>query len=179
MILDLSLFKSIPMKVISFLAVLLMVSFSGFAQEFGASEGYLVEREDQTVYIEMPEVNASLSFLAPDFEKQLFTLRDADIFKKNEKREVNMMAMMEKERIDRERSLVELDSPMPTLSRGEKNILQISNQVQMHNRGSNYDIYTGEKKIPAYKEMRAGLFNGYYSPNVGGRYYAPYSPFLR
>ncbi|GHA29847.1 hypothetical protein GCM10007103_08900 [Salinimicrobium marinum] len=156
-----------------------MISFSGSAQEFGESESYIVEREDHTVYIEMPEVNASLSFLAPNFEKQMFTLRDSDIFKKNEKREVNMMAMMEKERRDRERSLVELDSPMPTLSRGEKGIIQISNQMQMHNRGSNYDIYTGEKKIPAYKEMRAGLFNGYYSPNVGGRYYAPYSPFLR
>ncbi len=179
MILDLLLFKTIQMKIFTFLTFCFFFSFPGVAQEFEASEGYLVERENEAVYIDMPEINASLSFLAPDFEKQIFTLRDADIFRKNEKREVNMMAMMEKERRNKEQSLVELDSPIPSLSRGEKSIIQISNQVQMHNRGSNYDIYTGEKKIPAYKEMRAGLFNGYYSPNVGGRYYAPYSPFLR
>lgn len=168
------------MKTFSFLAISFF-SLSGFAQEFTASESYLIERENESVYVDMPEINASLSFLAPDFEKQTFILRNADIFEKNQKREVNMMAMMEKERRSRERDIVELDSPLPNLSRGEKNIIQISNQIQMHNRGSNYDIYTGEKKIPAYTEMRAGLFNGFYSPNVGGRYYSPYSysPYLR
>lgn len=159
-------------------------SLSGFAQEVvDQNRGVLIEREQELfpedervgIYIERLEVNASLSFLAPEFPERRFELRDADIFKKFETRQVNMMAMMEKERQHRESQIIELDSPMPTLSRGEKSIIQVSNQFQIHNRASNYDIYTGEKKIPAYTEMRAGLFNGYYSPYLGGRRYSPYS----
>lgn len=167
------------MKILSFWISCFFFCFSASAQEFGEKKEILVERENEMVYVEKPQVNASLSFLAPQINLRKFELREVDIFKKNQKREVNITAMMEKERRDKEQSLVQLDSPMPTLSTGEKSIIQISNRVQQHNRGSNYDIYTGEKKIPAYKEMRAGLFNGYYAPNVGGRYYSPYSPFLR
>ncbi|WP_424493730.1 hypothetical protein [Salinimicrobium sp. GXAS 041] len=167
------------MKKFFFLIFFIVTSFSVFSQEFGDKNGYLIERtEEVSNYIQMPEVNASLSFLSPDINKQEFTLRSADIFRKNEKREINMLAIMEQEKRDRESYLVELDSPVPALSKGEKGIIQVTNQIQLHNRGSNYDPYTGQKKIPAYTEMRAGLFNGYYSPNVGGRYYSPYS-FLR
>lgn len=167
------------MKILSFIILCFVFGFSGSAQEFGEKREILVERENEMVYIEKPQINASLSFLAPQINLRTFELRDADIFKKNQKREVNITAMMEKKRRDKEQSLVELDSPMPSLSTGEKSIIQISNRVQHHNRSSNFDIYTGQKKIPAYREMRAGLFNGYYAPNVGGRYYSPYSPFLR
>lgn len=149
-----------------------------FGQEVESNRGILIQSEEQSLfpentgestYIERLEVNASLSFLAPEFPAKRFELRDADIFRKNDTRQVNMMAIMEKERQHKQSQIVELDSPMPTLSRGEKSIIQVSNQFQIHNRGSNYDIYTGEKKIPAYTEMRAGLFNGYYSPYLGGR----------
>ena len=167
------------MKKVVFLVFLFLTSIPTIAQEFGDTGGYLIERTEEISYLEIPEVNASLSFLAPEFGDQKFVLRSADIFKKNEKREVNMLAVMEKERQERASYLVELESPLPTLSKDEKGMIQITNQIQLHNRGSNYDPYTGEKKIPAYTEMRAGLFNGYYSPNVGGRYYSPYSPFLR
>lgn len=166
------------MKKWSFLGILILCSFSGFAQEVGERRGMLVERserelfpinEDEIIYVERLEVNTSLSFLAPEFPEQRFELRDADIFRKNDTRQVNMMAVMEKERQHQLSQIIELDSPTPNLGKGEKSIIQVSNQFQIHNRGSNYDIYTGEKKIPAYTEMRAGLFNGYYSPYLGGR----------
>lgn len=171
------------MKKLLVLGCLLFFSLPGFAQEVNQKRGVLIEREDQELfpedraantYIERVEVNTSLSFLAPEFPEQRFVLRDADIFKKFETRQVNMLAVMEKERQHQQSQLIELNSPMPNLSRGEKSIIEVSNQFQMHNRGSNYDIYTGEKKIPAYTEMRAGLFNGYYSPYLGGRRFSPY-----
>lgn len=157
------------MKKIFFLAILFFTGLSAYSQEFPREEGF---------YIGLPEINLSLSALAPEFKNQKFVLREADIFKKNVKREVNMMAMMEKERVERNRHIVELDAPVPTLNKREKSLIQVTNEIQMHNRGSNYDLYTGEKKIPAYQEMRAGLFNGYYRPSMGGRrYYSPYSPY--
>ena len=154
-----------------FLTIFLLAGLSAYSQEFPREEDF---------YIGLPEINLSLSALAPEFKNQKFVLREADIFKKNVKREVNMMAMMEKERVERNRHIVELDAPAPTLNKGEKSLIQVTNEIQMHNRSSNYDIYTGEKKIPAYQEMRAGLFNGYYRPYIGRRsyfspYYSPYS----
>lgn len=173
------------MKKLILLGGIILFSLSAFSQEVGQGSGLTIESEKQELfptnesvllYIEPLEINSSLSFLKPEFPERRFELRDADIFRKFEMRQVNMMAVMEKERQHQRSQIVELDSPMPNLSRGEKSIIQVSNQFQMHNRGSNYDIYTGEKKIPAYTEMRAGLFNGYYSPYLGGRrYYSPYS----
>ena len=160
------------MKKLVFLAAGLFFSFSASAQEFGEIEGFLIGKL---------EINASLSFLAPEYEYGKFDLREVDFSRNEAKREVNITAIMEEERREKKRHLVQMEGPLPDLSKGEKNVIEITNRFQMHNRGSNYDPYTGEKKIPAYQEMRAGLFNGYYSPNVGGRYYSPYShsSFLR
>ena len=134
------------------------------AQEFVGEEG---------VYIGNREVNASLSFLAPEVPSQGLTLTEVN-FNKVKKPEVNLVAVMERERYERESAYIELESPMPSLGQTEKSMIQITNDFRIHDRSSNYDIYTGKKKIPAYKEMRAGLFHGVYSP-YSGRGYSPYS----
>ncbi len=139
-------------------------AFSGKAQEFRGEEG---------VYIGTREVNASLSFLAPEVPSQGLTLMEVN-FNKISKPEVNLVAVMERERYERESAYIELESPMPALGKTEKSIIQVTNDFRIHDRSSNYDIYTGKKKIPAYKEMRAGLFHGVYSP-YSGRGHSPYS----
>ncbi|MFD2518492.1 hypothetical protein [Salinimicrobium flavum] len=149
----------------------LLFSLAGFSQELATGEGF---------YIGTLEVRPSLSYLAPQIPEGNFTLTEV-IFKKEVKREVNLVAMMERTRYEQESSYIELESPMPYLGKTEAGFIQITNQVRVHDRGSNYDIYTGKTKIPAYKEMRAGLFTGNYSPYTGRSYISPYSysPFLR
>lgn len=159
------------MKKTLFVLIIMCFGISGYSQEFSAEEGF---------YIGKREVNPSLSYLAPEVPSQHLTLTEVN-FNKVEKREVNLVAVMERERYDRESSYIELESPLPTLSKSEQGMIQITNDFRIHDRGSNYDIYTGKTKIPAYKEMRAGLFHGTYSPYLGRNYASPiiYSPSLR
>lgn len=150
----------------------IIFSLSGYSQELSGSAG---------IYIGSLEVRPSLSMLTPEFPESRLTLTEVN-FNKVEKREVNLVAMMEQERYEKESSYVKLDSPMPTLSKGEKALIEVTNELRMHDRGSNFDIYTGEKKIPAYQEMRVPLFSSPYNSRAGVRgYVSPYnySPFLR
>lgn len=136
--------------------------------------------QEETFLIGKLEINPSLSFLAPSTPPQKFKIREVDFSVKETKREVNMVALMEREKNIRKRT-VELSSPFPSSPEKDKGALRISDDVHFYNRGSNYDFYTGKTKNAAYREMRAGLFRGVYAPNVGGRYTSPYSysPFLR
>lgn len=147
-----------------------------YSQEFGSEEGF---------YIGKLEIAPSLSLLAPEVPSQNLTLPEVN-FNKVEKREVNLVAMMEKTRYERESSYIELESPTPNIGKGEKSLIEVTNDIRFHDRSSNYDIYTGEKKIPAYEEMQAPLLgNPFINPmNSRGRIRAyvspyPYSPFLR
>ncbi|MFD0975790.1 hypothetical protein [Salinimicrobium gaetbulicola] len=157
------------MKKLFFLS-LLFCSLTGYSQEFSSEEGF---------YIGKREVTPSLSFLSEKVPASKFTLMEVN-FKKNEKREVNMMAVMERERYERESAYIELENPAPRLGKFETGVIQFSNEVRFHDRGSNYDIYTGKTKNPAYKEMRTGLFHGHYSPFTGRSYTTPVQdPYLR
>lgn len=154
------------------LVAFVFYSISGHSQEFPTSEA---------VYIGQKEVRPSLSFLAPEVPSQNLSLTEIN-WNKETKREVNLMAIMERKRFEKEQSYVELDFAAPNISKGEKNLIEVTNELYIHDRGSNYDIYTGKLKNPAYREMRPGLFNrGYSSPYIGRGYSSPYSssPFLR
>lgn len=142
-----------------------LFSFVGVAQELQPSEGF---------FIGIREVRPSLSFLAPEVPAGNFTLTPI-VWKKEEKREVNLVAMMEKRRYEIESSYIELDSPVPNVGKSEKSLIQITNEIRMNDRGSNYDLYTGKKLIPAYTEMRSGLFHGIYAPYSGRSFLSPYS----
>lgn len=160
------------MNKIFFLLTTLFIGATGFSQELGTPEGFFIGQR---------EVRPSLSYLAPEVPSQNLTLREVN-FNKEVKREVNLVAVMEKERYQRESSYIELESPTPNIGRFEQGMIEVTNDFRIHDRGSNYDIYTGEKKIPAYEEMRVPLFSspihtrsrvrGYVSPYT-------YSPFLR
>lgn len=142
-----------------------LIGLSAQAQEFSASEGF---------YIGALEVRPSLSLLSPELPESKFTLTEVN-FSKEKKREVNIIAMMEQERYERESSYVELESPMPNLTKGEKTLIEVTNDIRIHDRSSNYDIYTGEKKIPAYQEMRVPLFSSpFYSRSRARGYISPY-----
>lgn len=160
------------MNKIFFLLAALFIGATGISQELSAPEGFFIGER---------EVKPSLSYLAPEVPSQNLTLMEVN-FNKEVKREVNLVAVMERERYERESSYVELESPLPRLSRFEQGMIEVTNDVRMHDRSSNFDIYTGEKKIPAYEEMRVPLFS---SPlHTRGRvrgYVSPYtySPFLR
>lgn len=155
-----------------FFLLALCVGATGFSQELAEPEG---------LFIGQREIRPSLSLLAPEVPSQNLTLREVN-FHKETKREVNLVAVMEKQRHEKESSYVELESPVPGISKFEQGMIDITNEVRMHDRSSNFDIYTGQKKIPAYEEMRVPLFSnpihnrgrvrGYVSPYT-------YSPFLR
>lgn len=160
------------MNKIFFLLIALTIGATGFSQEIAAPEGFFIGQR---------EVKPSLSLLAPEVPSQNLTLMEVN-FNKEVKREVNLVAVMERERYERESSYVELESPVPTLSKTEKSMIEITNDFRVHDRSSNFDIYTGEKKIPAYEEMSVPLFSspihtrsrvrGYISPYT-------YNPYLR
>ena len=124
----------------------------------------------------------SLSLLAPEIPSPNLTLREVNFDKKEVKREVNLVAVMERERYERESSYIELESPLPGLSKFEQGMIEVTNDFRVHDRSSNFDIYTGKKKIPAYDEMQVPLFS---SPiHSHGRvrgYISPYTrnPYLR
>lgn len=160
------------MKKLIFLMFFSLCSLPGFAQvDYAQEEGFLIGDL---------EINPSLSFLSPPIPRGNFSLPEVDIFKKEEKRELDMVAMMEKERNYQTRS-VDLSSHLPKAAPAEKTGVYFSNTRNFHDRDDNYDYFTGKTKNAAYREMRAGLFRGVYSPFVGGRYTRPYSssPFFR
>ncbi|WP_029035976.1 hypothetical protein [Salinimicrobium xinjiangense] len=153
------------MKPFLIFVIFLFIGLNSRAQEFSVSEGF---------YIGSLDIKPSLSLLAPEFPESKFTLTEVN-FNKEKKREVNIVAMMEKERYERESSYIELESPMPNLSKGEKTLIEVTNDIRFHDRSSNFDIYTGEKKIPAYQEMRVPLFSSpYYSRSRARGYISPY-----
>lgn len=153
------------MKKLFFLFSFLCISLAGSAQELKTAEGF---------FIGTREIRPSLSFLKPDIPSKGRTLPPIE-WVKSEKRQVNLVEMMERRRYEIESSYVELDSPLPSLGKTEKSFIQITNDFRIHDRSSNFDIYTGKKLIPAYNEMKAGLFNGIYSPYTGRSYLSPYS----
>ena len=133
---------------------MLFFGISGYSQEFPGSEG---------ISIGSRQIIPSLSTLRSPLPESKFTLREVN-FEKEEKREINLIAIMERKRYEKESSYIELDSPVPTISPGEKALIQVTNDFRIHDRSSNYDIYTGKKKIPAYQEMKSDLFRGTYLP---------------
>lgn len=154
------------MKKIFFVALLLFWSASGKAQEVETNQG---------IYVGATEIGPSLSLLAP---KSLFpnlTLREVNFNETIEKREVDFSAMMMKTRFEKEKALVEIDSPLPTIGTDEKKLIEVTNEIRRFDRSSNFDIYTGEKKIPAYEEMRVPLLSRPYSDRSRFRgYVSPY-----
>lgn len=157
------------MKKLFFLSIFLY-SLTGYSQEFSQEEGFFIGKR---------EVVPSLSFLTKEIPESRFTLTEVN-FNKIEKREVNMMAVMERERYERESAYIELENPVPALGKFETGVIQFTNEARFHDRGSNYDIYTGKTKIPAYREMQTGLFRGRYSPFTGRSYTTPFDdPYLR
>jgi hypothetical protein len=167
------------MKYLLAILGLLLFSITGSAQEFEVPAAISVGEEidfglDQRTV-------PSLSLLAPEVPSQNLTLREVN-FNKEVKREVNLMAVMEQERYERESRYIELESPMPNISRFEQGMIEVTNDFRIHDRSSNYDIYTGKKKNPAYEDMQVPLFSsplhsrgrvrGYVSPYT-------YNPYLR
>ncbi|UZH55570.1 hypothetical protein JRG66_01345 [Salinimicrobium tongyeongense] len=175
-------------KLLTLLAVLLL-GLNGYSQELNSpgpntlpelnQENFTAPEEVFTKYI---RIQPSLSVPIQLFPENQFSLKEISFDKKEQKRQVNLVSMMEKERYEKEKGLVELDSPLPTISKGEKALIEITNEIRAHDRSSNYDIYTGQKKIPAYEEMRAPIIQSPYRSRSGIRGYIspyPYSPFLR
>lgn len=151
--------------------VLALLCSAGYAQEFRPAEGIYIGNERRI---------PSLSILTPEFTSGTFTLREVD-FSKEVKREVDFVAVMEEKRQQQESSYIQLESPVPTLNSFEKQMIEVTNELNVHQRGSNYDIYSGEKKIPAYQEFRADFIPPLSSPYTRrkGAPYFRYSPFLR
>lgn len=132
--------------------------------------------QNEVIYIELPDIPPSLSDLSPLVPPSHFNLTDPDIFGKDEKREINMLGIVEREKRLQERRR-EYETPLFSQEKKE-GTLQIKDNVHLYSRGSNYDFYTGKLKNPVYEEMRARLFTDVYrSYNTGGNYY--YSPFIR
>ncbi len=49
--------------------------------------------------------------------------------------------------------------------RGKSHLIEVTNDIRIHDRSSNFDIYTRKKKIPAYEEMQSRYFHSSdYSP---------------
>jgi hypothetical protein len=156
-----------------FFYIFFVFSFAStaYSQEISGFESLSIQKR------EIP----SLSFLASDLPVTNLTLTEVDFSKKEAKREVNLVAVMERKRFEQESAYIELESPMPTISNGEKSMIEITNGLHFHDKGSNYDYFTGKTKNPALREARTGLFNGRYSPLTGQSYLSPnyYSPSLR
>lgn len=155
------------MKKYFILSVIFCISLSARAQEFSQNEGF---------YIGTRDVPPALSRLNPVIPERHFNLTVPDIFRKDEKREINMLGIVERERRFQE-SIAEYETPSFLKERNEGS-LQISDNVHLYNRASNYDFYTGKLKNPVYQEMEAHLFNDFYRRQYNRRY--PYfSPFIR
>lgn len=162
------------MKSLFSLLFLFLISVSANAQEFSSTENLsFFDKSEDFTYVGKKEVVPSLSFLAPEVPSQNLTLTEIN-WNPIEKREVNFVAMMEREKIELQNSYIELDSPAPTIGKTEKSVIQITNDFRHFDKGSNYDLFTGQKKIPAYEEMRPGLFRGNYSPYSNRSGFSPY-----
>ncbi len=171
------------------LLAFLICSFNGYSQENNPLETLGIPRFQQIdfplpekLFLPSRQVRPSLSMPVNIFPENNFSLPEVNFNKKEVKRQVNLVAMMERSRYEKEQASVELESPMPNLSTGEKALIQVTNEIRMQDRSSNFDIYTGKKKIPAYEEMRVPLFsNPYHSRSKAGIYVSPYnySSFLR
>lgn len=153
----------------------LLASFSGWAQlDFQGEESFL---EDRQVFI------PSLSKLGPAFPESTIMLREVDFSRKKKKLQVDMVAIMERERRHTPRQ-VDIEAPFQLPSskkQGDVNF-ELSDGIRQHSRGWNYDPYTGKTRNAAYgqyRQMRAGMFNGYHGPSFRSRYYSPYSPYYR
>jgi hypothetical protein len=167
------------MKYLLAILGLLLFSITGTAQEFEVPAAISLG-ETADFGLEQRTV-PSLSLLAPAIPSQNLTLTEVN-FNKEVKREVNLVAVMERERYEKESRYIQLESPMPNISRFEQGMIEVTNDFRMHDRSSNYDIYTGQKKIPAYEDMQVPLFSsplhsrgrvrGYVSPYT-------YNPYLR
>ena len=177
------------MNKLLFLLPLLVFSVSGHSQELNSSGANNIPAFNEIefpvpeeVYVGFKDVRPSLSFPVRELTEPRFSLMEINFDKKAEKRQVNLIAMMEQERYEKEKAIVELDAPMPNLSAGEKASIEVTNEFRIHDRSSNFDIYTGKKKIPAYEEMTTPLFRPGYSPFSGRGYISPnvyYNPYLR
>lgn len=176
------------MKIYSFL-IMFACSLSGYAQELPSSTARELPVFPQLELFSSEEIfigpwetqRPALSMPVPQLPERDFSISEVNFDKKEEKRQVNLIAMMERKRYEKEEALVDLDSPLPTLSTGEKALIEITNEIRMHDRSSNYDIYTGKKKIPAYEEMQTPLFRRNF-PYSGRSYISPgvyYNPYLR
>lgn len=151
---------------------LLVFSFYGHAQ--------VDYYEEESFLIGSLEITPSLSVLSPEIPLGNFTIREADIFKKETKREVDMLAMMERKKNYRTRK-VDLSQVFPKRQNSEGTGLHFSNNTHHTNRASNYDSYTGKTKNPAYRELQNGFFDPGNSPFRRSNYFRPYhySPFFR
>lgn len=153
----------------------LLASFSGWAQiDFVEEESFFNDRQ---IFI------PSLSQLSPEFPESTIELREVDFTRKRPKLQVDMVAMMEQEKMRSPRH-IELEAPFQKPERDDNDGVnfELSDGVRAHSRGWNYDPYTGKSRNPAYGEyerMRNGLFNGYYRPRFGSRYYSPYGRYYR
>lgn len=165
-----------------FLLILLSLSTLSYAQEFDSAAVPEIPEfpqleplsSEDTFFGTSKALRPSLSLLTSAFPESKFSLKEIN-FSKEKKREVNIIAMMERTRFEKEGALVEMESPMPTLSNGEKALIEVTNEIRRHDRSSNFDIYTGEKKIPAYEEMRVPLFSSPYHTRSRARgYISPY-----
>lgn len=167
----------------------LLFSLPGLTQEFNSVEAKRNTGFEQVeisspnqVFVDYTAIRPSLSMPVPQLPEMQFSITEVDFSKKIEKRQVNLVAMMERKRYEKEEALVELESPVPTISKGEKALIEISNEIRMHDRSSNFDIYTGQKKIPAYEEMQTPLFRRGFIPRAGRGFISPgiyRSPYLR
>ena len=167
-------------KMKKFLVLALMIfSITSYAQELDSSTPGKMPDFPKLELLSLEETfigpwqnqTPALSMPVAQLPERHFTISEVDFSKKEVKRQVNLVAMMERKRYEKEEALVELDSPLPTLSSGEKALIEVTNDIRRHDRSSNYDIYTGEKKIPAYQEMSIPLFRSPYNSRSGVRAY--------
>ncbi|MGI0107123.1 hypothetical protein [Salinimicrobium sp. WS361] len=175
-------------KILTLLA-LIIFGVSGYSQELNSSGTNPFPEFDQAnfpaleeVFIRYTRIQPGLSVPVNHFPENQFSLKEISFDKKVQKRQVNLISMMEKERYAKEAALVEMESPAPTIGKGEKALIEVTNDIRIHDRSSNYDIFTGQKKIPAYEEMRSPILQSPYRSRSGVRaYVSPYydSPFLR
>lgn len=126
-------------------------------------------------FIGIPDANIpEIPALPMEIPFTQFDLPEVNIFARNEKREVNMLGIMSREKQLRERR-GEYETPA-FFTRRKESSFQIKDNVHLYNRGSNYDFYTGKLKNPVYQEMQARLFNDIYTPYYYRRnpYYSPF-----
>lgn len=162
------------MKKIGFILTFILLSFSGFSQEY---------QEETGLFIGKLEINPSLSILKenPIRSKSNFTLTEVDFSQKREEPRVNMLAIMEAEKRFEQRK-TEYTEPLWAKSQKKDKVFQISNHIGIYSDNANYNPYTGKVLNPAFEEARTKSFTERFSPFYSPGYYGArprYSPFLR